>query len=131
MDWQKVRVIGRVIETAVLVCMGTHPYCFGDKLLLQQEGGPIGMRFTASLAGVVMKMWDKAWYNLMEREGLSHLLFLRYVDDVRLILPALNKGWYWNGENFEYSDDRKEIDLNENVPDDHRTTVEIAKAMSS
>ena len=40
MDWQKVRVIGRVIETAVLVCMGTHPYCFGDKLLLQQDSPP-------------------------------------------------------------------------------------------
>ena len=56
LEHQKKKIIGRVVETAVLVCMGTHPYCFGEELFLQQEGGPIGMRFTASLANLVMKM---------------------------------------------------------------------------
>ena len=70
--------------------MGTHAYSFGDKLFLQQERGPIGMRFTASLANVTMNMWDKAWSKVMEMEKLTHYLFLRYLDNVRLFLLALN-----------------------------------------
>ena len=53
-------VVSRVIETAVLVCMSTHVYNFGPNLYIQCTGGPIGMRFTASLANIVMKQWDKA-----------------------------------------------------------------------
>ena len=90
LECHKIKILGRVIETAVLVCMGTHTYSFGDKLFLQQEGGPIGMRFTASLANVTMNMWDRAWSKVMEMEKLTHYLFLRYLDDVRLFLPALN-----------------------------------------
>ena len=89
------------------------------------------MRFTASLANLVMKMWDREWCRLMEREELTHFLFLRYVDDVRLILPALKKGVFWNGSNFEYSVEREKIDKEEDVSNVHRTTVEVTKAMSS
>ena len=130
-DQQKLKIVGRVVETAVLVCMGTHPYSFGDKLMVQQEGGPIGMRFTASLANLIMKMWDRAWYKLMEREGITHYLFLRYVDDVRLILPSLKKGWFWDGENFSYSELQRQKDEVSGVSNEHRTTVEVTKAMSS
>ena len=72
----KIKILGRVIETAVLVCMGTYPYSFGDKLFLQQEGGPTGMRFTNSLANVTMNMWDRAWSKVMDMEKLTHYLFL-------------------------------------------------------
>ena len=51
----KKKIAARVLETAVIVCMGTHVYTFCDKLYLQQSGGPIGMRFTASLASLIMK----------------------------------------------------------------------------
>ena len=95
-DFQKVKVIARIVETAVMVCMSTHAYSFSDKLFLQQLGGPIGMRFTASLANLVMKMYDKAWCDLLERENIFYHMYLRYMDDVRLFLPSLNRGWSWN-----------------------------------
>ena len=111
--------------------MGTHPYCFGDKLFLQQEGGPIGMRFTASLANLEMKMWDRAWTNLMVRENLHYLMFLRYVDDVQLVLPIISKGWFWNGKDFAYSTDQEKADAEADVSDEHRTTIQITKVMCS
>ena len=46
-------------------------------------------------------------------------------------MPALKKGWHWNGLNFVYSKEREESDYENDEPDDHRTTKEIAKAMSS
>ena len=67
----------------------------------------------------------------MEREKLSHLMYLRYVDDVRLVLPVLNKGWYWDGENFSFSQERKLQDLEGSDSDEHRTTLEVTKAMTS
>ena len=76
-------IISRVIETAVVVCMNTHIYRFGNNLYLQQSGGPIGMRFTAALANIVMKMWDLTWIKLMKREKMEWNLYLRYVDDCR------------------------------------------------
>ena len=85
-------VVSRVIETAVLICMSTHVYSSGPDLYIQCAGGPIGMRFTASLANIVMKQWDKAWVKLLKRENLKFDLFLRYVDDCRLFMPSINPG---------------------------------------
>ena len=72
-------VIARVVETAVLVCINTHIYSFGPNLYVQCTGGPIGMRFTASLASIVMKEWDKAWIKLLKRENIDFDMFIRYV----------------------------------------------------
>ena len=124
----KKKIIAMVVETAVIVCMGTHVYTFGDKVYLQQRGGPIGMRFTASLANLVMKRWDRKWCQLLQREGIQHLMYVRYVDDCRLVLPALTKGWKWNGTGFVFTGCSDE---EVGMPDAHYTTVEIAKAMCS
>ena len=102
------KIISRVVETAVVICMNTHVYQFGPDLFLQQSGGPIGMRFTAALASVVMKMWDSCWIKLMKREGLMWDLYARYVDDCRLFIPSINKGWFWDGSGFKYSKMRED-----------------------
>ena len=86
------------------------------------------MRFTASLANLVMKKWDQKWIELLEREGLSHVLYVRYVDDCRMVLPAINKGWKWNGVKFEFNG-VEEDDIA--MADTHYTTTELAKAMCS
>ena len=86
------RIISKVIEVAVIICMGTHVYSFGEKIFLQCKGGPIGMRFTASLANLIMKIWDQKWLELLRREGINHLMYVRYVDDCRLVVPLITKG---------------------------------------
>ena len=128
---EKRMIISRVLETAVIVCMNTHIYRFGPDLFLQKSGGPIGMRFTAALANIVMKMWDFAWVSLMKREKIVWDLYLRYVDDCRLFVPVLNKGWHWDGKRFRYSSAREEADNRKDCTDEHRTTEEMAAAMSS
>ena len=37
----------------------------------------IGMKFTAYLAAVIMKLWDEAWQDLMSREGIKSLVYTR------------------------------------------------------
>ena len=109
--------------------MSTHVYSFGPDLYLQCTGGPIGMRFTASLANVVMKQWDKMWVKLLNREGVKFDLFVRYVDDCRLFMQSLNPGWRWSGHKFEYSSVQRELDEAEGISHVARTTREITKAM--
>ena len=65
---EKKTIVGRVVETAVIVAMATHLYSFGGETYIQSSGGLIGMRSTASLAAVVMKKWDMRWKTLMVKE---------------------------------------------------------------
>ena len=128
---EKKQVLARVVETAVLVCMCTHVYSFNGHLYIQCKGGPIGMRFTASLASVVMKFWDLKWLDLLKRECVVFDLYLRYVDDCRLFLPVFNKGWTWNNDRMCYSVEQFNIDQASGESDVTRTTKVITKAMCS
>ena len=92
---EKREILARVVEIATIVAMGTHVYSFEDKLFIQRSGGPIGMRSIANLANLVMRKYDCAWLALAKKEGLIIDSYSRYVDDCRIILPSLNKGWRW------------------------------------
>ena len=101
----------------------------GGKFYLQRDGGPIGLRSTAFLLSLIMKMLDKAWLELCDREGLQIHLFYRYVDNVRNCLQALLEGWRLAGHEFQFKEASKVEDAGQS--DLRRTTTEIAKAMSS
>ena len=98
-DSVKRKIIAKVIELAVIVCMGTHLYTFGDKLYLQSAGGPIRMRFTTSLANLVMKMWDQRWTQLLSREGncleIICQICIRLPPDITLHKQRLGLEWLW------------------------------------
>ena len=91
MEWEKRTIIARTMETAVIVAMSTHQCCFDGKIFLQSSGGPIGMRATASLANVIMKVYDQCWRKLLRRENIVVDLFVRYVDDCRMFLSPISR----------------------------------------
>ena len=68
------------------------------QLFLQREGGPKGLRFTASLANLVGLL------GLTKKEGIEVKLYLRYVDDCRTFLRAIKKGWIWSGSRICFSE---------------------------
>ena len=131
LDVEKKMIVALVVEVAVTVVMMSHVYTFGGKFYLQRNGGPIGLRSTACLAAMMMKLWDLAWTKLMNREGLEWFEYFRYVDDNRTFLWCLCEGWFWDGAEFSYSEERKAADLDSGVSDVKRTTDEVVKAMSS
>ena len=47
-------ILAEVIRILIVIAMKNHCYRFEGHLYLQLEGGPIGMRSTASIARVVM-----------------------------------------------------------------------------
>ena len=78
-----------------------------------------------------MKRFDLAWQDLMDREGMILDMYCRYVDDCRLILPSLNKGWRWCSYRFVYTEQFEKQDIQEDLTDQQRTEREITKAMCS
>ena len=89
------------------------------------------MRSTASLAALIMKIWDQAWLSLAARESLSLHDYFRYVDDVRNCLQVLKEGWKWDGFEFVFSEEWEKMDFESGLSDQKRTTNELCKAMSS
>ena len=84
------------------------------------------MRSTASLAAVVMKIWNEAWKKMMKNEELILDLMLRYVDDCRVFLPSLNEGWYWKDDGgFAFSWKKRKEDLESSMTDEQRTITEL------
>ena len=69
------------------------------------------MRFTACLAPVIMKLWDLAWLKSMNMEGITIDLYVRFVDDSRIMLRPLNPGWRWcKGMGFMFQKDWEQED---------------------
>ena len=100
-----------VLEIMVNLVMSTHIYVFCGKYFRQRLGGLIGLRRTATIAALIMKLWDQAWVRLLEKENLGVLEFFRYVDDVRNFVFSLYEGWRWSEGSFKQSREWEEKDF--------------------
>ena len=113
----KRRILAAVIRVAVEVLFETHLYTFGGKTFLQKKGGPIGLRATCAVARLVMNMWDKEWLRMMDKVKLDIKEYMRYMDDGRVFMHCIKKGWRWEkGElvwRREWMDEDKERSLQE------------------
>ena len=99
---EKKMILAAFMEIMVNLVMSTHVYYFAGKFYLQRDSGPIGLRSTACLAALIMKLWDLAWQKLAEREGLQLVDYFRYVDDCRNMLLCLLEGWRWEDGEFKF-----------------------------
>ena len=131
LETDEAKIVAAVVEVAINVVQATHVYKFCGHYYVQLEGGAIGLTSTASLASLVMKLWDMAWLALLERENITVLLFFRYVDDIRNFLPPLQEGWRWYNGCFQFSTTWLEEDLLSGLTDEQRTTRELVAAMDS
>ena len=125
------KIVAAVIEVAVHIVMSTHIYEFCGHFYLQSDGGPIGLRSTAALAALIMKLWDVAWKQLLKKEMFEVLLYCRYVDDCRNFARPLKEGWRWIDGSFRFSVEWEEEDFLSGKTDLQRTTCELVKAMNS
>ena len=68
-DNEKKSIVAAVVEILVHIVMTTHVYQFCGKYFLQQNGGPIGLRSTASLASLIMKILGLPMVEVVETRG--------------------------------------------------------------
>ena len=100
-----------MVQNGVVTMMNTHLYEFNGSFYLQQAGGPIGLRATCAVARNVMIFWDKKWMEKMDANNVTRDLEDRYMDDVRIVLMAIQHGWRWLEGGLYYHEDWKVEDL--------------------
>ena len=68
-----------------------------------------------------MLQWDQIYMKKLKDVGISLDMFLRYVDDLVLVLRAIGRGWYWSSDRkgLEWSQHRYMED--KGIPDKVRT----------
>ena len=86
---------------------------------------------TACLASLIMKLWDRAWVELLDREDIQIFDHFRYVDDIRDFLRPLLHGVRWHEGHFEFREVWAQEDRESDVSDQQRTSTELVAAMSS
>ena len=124
-DDLRVELLATMVQIMVLVLTGTTCYKFAGKIYRQVGGLGIGLRGSAALARIAMCIWDILWGTLQAKLGLKLQLFFRYVDDLRMLLRPLKKGWIWKNGTWQFEDDNKDS----RTPEE-RTIQEVGKSLN-
>ena len=110
-----------VVKLASTAMFKKHFYEFAGQKFQQQEGGPIGLRGTCSIARLTMQVFDKKWINKLEDQGVDIKLYFRYMDAGRSLLHPFHHGWRWSEDGrLQYSKSWAE-------EDGHLTPTEVTK----
>ena len=95
---QKKKMIGLALAIGVQTCMENHVYKVGDKVFLQQGGGPIGLELTGAVSRVFMWRWDRMYLERAKEAGIKMSLYERYVDDSNQVAEIPEKGARYDKE---------------------------------
>ena len=92
---EKKLLVATVVQLATEAMFHYHFYGFAGSKFQQMGGGPIGLRGTCTIARLVMQVFDKRWGVKVVQAGLQVELYVRYMDDGRVLLYPLKRGWRW------------------------------------
>ena len=104
----KRKLLAAMIHVATEVMMKTSCYTFGGNIFVQTSGSGIGLRASACIAKIIMAIWDKEWAQSQLSWGLIINLFMRYIDDLRLMLYPIEPGWYWTRNGWWYDSEKED-----------------------
>ena len=96
------KMLALFVQILTTIMMSSHCYSFGGKIYIQCIGAGIGLRASACLARIIMCTWDTLWAKYQTEAGIVALLFVRYVDDLRLYTFPINDGWTWTDKGWKY-----------------------------
>ena len=99
---EKRLLVATVIEIATEAMFQHHYYTFGGKQFQQMEGGPIGLRGTCTIARLVMQIFDRKWERLIKGAGVKLELYWRCMNDGRIGLHPIKRGWSWVDGTMQY-----------------------------
>ena len=122
----KDKLVATMVHLAMVVVMKTSCYSFGGKVYLQTSGSGIGQRVSACAAKIIMAIWDKELALSQRSWGIHINFFMRYIDDLRLCMFPIKKGWYWCDGCWEF---RK--DATDDRSPERRTKEECQKVFNS
>ena len=83
-------MLAEALNIAVQFTMKNHLYQFDGKVMRQKRGGPIGLGLTGDVAQIFMVWWDQQKIKKLEANGMRVLLYLRYVDDIIVVVRDMS-----------------------------------------
>ena len=113
----------------IVAVMKHHVYQFYGNTRKQEDGGPIGLELSGSIARVFMLRWDRQFLHLARENGLKLHLYFRYIDDQNQVTEALPPGTRWGGEKRSVMPE--EIEADKEIPADKMTMRELRKMGNS
>ena len=102
-DHIKKIMLATMIKIATLTLMLTSCYTFGGRIFLQVSGTGIGLRGSACLARIVMNKWDQRMARVLTSWGLKAKFYIRYIDDLRLYIYPIKRGWHWTPDGWKFN----------------------------
>ena len=125
-ELNKKRMVSVMVQLMVLLLTSTTCYKFGGRIFKQKNGLGIGLRASAALARLTMCFWDASWGRVQYSWGLTIRLLYRYVDDLRIMLRPIGRGWSWGSKGWEYN-----IDTSDDRTSEQRTIEEVGKSLNA
>ena len=93
----KKKILGKLMELAVIKIFTSNVYTFGGVFRLQSEGSPIGLDLSGEISRLEMGSWDIDFAELRDQNGVKLDLNKRYVDDKNVFLGSIPPGYRWSG----------------------------------
>ena len=126
-SWEEERLlVALMMKCAILALLDSTCYSFGGQIFKQMWGAGIGLRASACIAKIVMGMIDRRWAEVHTSWDIKVYLYFRYIDDLRIFMHPISKGWSWQEYGWNFDVDSKD----ERSPID-RTKEEIAKSLNA
>ena len=92
---EKKGILAAITRLMTELMFNNHIYTFGGKMYRQVKGGPIGLRGTCALARVIMNIWDRLWERMLTNMNIQLEDLRRYMDDGRVFIHPIRRGWRW------------------------------------
>ena len=86
------KLFGKALDFLLVTCMNNHIYQFENKIRVQKQGGPIGLKLTGEIADCLMIDWDKKLLVELEKYGMVPDIYSRFKDDIQIAVESLEKG---------------------------------------
>ena len=101
-----------------------HFYMFKNNIYLQSDKGPIGLRFSGSLARNILIYFDFEFIRITKQLKIELLLYKRYVDDINYCLEKIKLGYVFSQENntLYYNHDQYMSDITNSISSEKKTS---------
>ena len=98
----KKKILALVVINMLKTIFGNHVYMFRGNIYLQTDSGPIGLRFTGSIARLVLIYFDKMFISIATKCNIKVVLYKRFVDDINSCCSKVEYG-------MKYDDSTKSL----------------------
>ena len=95
-EYEKKALFAAAAVIGVQACFDLHTYQFGGDTYHQQDGSPIGVDLSGDVVELEVVDWINMLMVVLEDNKIETDKDFIYVDDVREILPPINRGWEFN-----------------------------------